>query len=62
MCIHCIIAARQSTNTATCTDAMPAEPGVHFCCMLYAQATLPLALARPYVMNVLPEKTRVGIM
>ena len=36
--------------------------GDHKSCMLYVQDTLPLALARPYVMNIFPEETRVGIM
>jgi hypothetical protein len=55
--IHCILALRvNSTN-----DETPV-PGDHISCMRYVQSTLPIALARPYVINLIPEKTKVGIM
>jgi hypothetical protein len=54
--IHCILDIRINDFT---NDDTPV-PGDHISCMKYVQRILPIALARPYVVNFIPEKTKVG--
>ena len=60
---HCILEARGlaiKTASARADSETPVPtPGNYFSCMEYVQSTLPIALAVPFVEDIIPEELKV---
>ena len=56
---HCILEARELAIKTASADSETPTPGNYFSCIEYVQRTLPIALAVPFVENIIPEEIKV---